>query len=149
MSDLLRDLYQEFILDHNRSPRNFGELSHSNRCAEGFNPLCGDQVKVYLQVEDGVIEDIRFTGTGCAISTAAASVMTEVLKGRSEEEAQVLFSDYHALVTGEAEADLDELDKLAAFAGVAEFPARVKCASLCWHTLKAALRNEGDFVTTE
>ncbi|HZO88655.1 MAG TPA: SUF system NifU family Fe-S cluster assembly protein [Chthonomonadaceae bacterium] len=148
MSDL-RDLYQEVILDHNKRPRNFGKLEEANRQAEGYNPLCGDQVKVYIKLEDGVIKDVRFEASGCAISKASASMMTAALKGKTEAEAEALFQEFHDLVTGESEADPETLGKLAVFAGVREFPARVKCASLAWHTLHAALENKDEPVTTE
>ncbi len=146
----LRDLYQEVILDHNRHPRNFGELAEANREADGFNPLCGDKIKVHLVVdEDDRIADIRFEGSGCAISTASASVMTETLKGKTVDEARALFHTFHDLVTGKTEGDLGQLGKLAVFAGVAEFPVRVKCATLCWHTTNAALEESADAVSTE
>ena len=145
----LRDLYQELILDHNRSPRNFGELEPCSHMADGYNPLCGDKVKVFLLIDDAeVIRDIRFSGAGCAISTASASVMTEALKGKSVSEARGLFDSFHDLVTG-GEADLDVMGKLAVFSGVSEYPARVKCASLCWHTVKAAFEGPRELVTTE
>ena len=139
----LRDLYQEVILDHNRRPRNFGALPSANHQAEGYNPLCGDKVTVFLDLEGGRdgprIRDIAFQGAGCAISTASASLMTEALKGRTAEEARAIFHGFHGLVTtGEGE-DSDELGKLAVFSGVREFPMRVKCATLAWHTLLAAL----------
>lgn len=149
MSDFMRDLYQEMILDHNRSPRNFGALEEANRQAEGFNPLCGDQVTVFLLVKAGRIEDIRFDGVGCAISTAAASIMTQELKGLTENEAEALFGTYNQLIRGEGDFDMDELGRLAVFGGVSEYPARVKCASLCWHTAKAALQDSDKAVTTE
>jgi nitrogen fixation NifU-like protein len=148
----LRDLYQEVILDHNRSPRNFRAIEGANRLAEGFNPLCGDKVTVYALVsDDGLITDLAFQGAGCAISTASASVMTETLKGRSLEDAEAIFTAFHDLVTGDHEHDHSDVDlgKLEVFAGVAEYPARVKCASLCWHTLRAALHRAQDPVTTE
>lgn len=145
----LRDLYQEVILDHNRHPRNFGGLEEANREADGFNPLCGDKIQVHLLVADGRIQDIRFEGSGCAISTASASVMTETLKGKTVEEAEALFQTFHDLVTGKTEGDLDSLGKLAVFAGVSEFPVRVKCATLCWHTTHAALEQSADAVSTE
>lgn len=147
----LRELYQEVILDHSRSPRNFGFPSCANRCGEGYNPLCGDRVTVKLTLEGARIRAIGFEGQGCAISTAAASTMTEAVKGKTIEEAAELFRRYHALVTGAeeaADADLEELDKLIAFGGVSEFPMRVKCATLAWHTLQSALKNEADTVTT-
>jgi nitrogen fixation NifU-like protein len=143
MNDL-RDLYQEVILDHNRRPRNFGPLPAANRRAEGNNPLCGDRVTVYLDVEDGRIRDVAFEGAGCAISTASASLMTETLKGRSLEEARALFHGFHALVTrGTTPETEDGLDRLAVFSGVREFPMRVKCATLAWHAAMAALDAEG------
>ncbi|HEX8071043.1 MAG TPA: SUF system NifU family Fe-S cluster assembly protein [Pyrinomonadaceae bacterium] len=146
----LSDLYQQVILDHNKKPRNFGRLEGANRDAEGVNPLCGDQLHVYLAVEDDTIRDVRFEGTGCAISKASASMMTQAVKGRTRAEVEVLFDEFHRMVLGE----LDEarvphqLGRLTIFAGVREFPARVKCASLAWHTLHAALHGEGA-VTTE
>ena len=149
MSDL-RDLYQEVILDHGRSPRNFGKLEGA-RSAHGHNPLCGDLVTVYVVMNDDVIEDLRFEGSGCAISTAAASMMTQALKGMTLEEAESLFERYHSVVTGRADAseDTEDLGKLAVFEGVAEFPLRVKCATLSWHTLRAALEESSEPVTTE
>lgn len=146
MNDL-RDLYQEVIFDHCRQPRNYGRLDHVNRKAEGYNPLCGDKVKVYLQVENGVIVDAGFEGSGCAISTASASLMTEIVKGKTKEQALDLLIRFHGLVTGTATAE--DLVKLAALAGVREFPQRVKCATLAWHTMKAALENAAEPVTTE
>lgn len=143
----LRDLYQEVIFDHYRSPRNYGPLPSANRDAEGHNPLCGDQVKLHLQVEGGVIRDVHFEGAGCAISTASASLMTEVLKGKGEEEAMRLMEAFQRLVTGAGEPE--GLGKLEALAGVREFPSRVKCATLAWHTLQAALENRHVPVTTE
>jgi len=147
MSDL-RDLYQEVILDHNRHPRNFGVLEGANRVAEGHNPLCGDRVSVYLQIEEDRIRGIAFRGSGCAISTASASLMTEALKGKTVEEARKLFHGFHDLVTTGGEDDPDRLGKLAVFSGVREFPIRVKCATLCWHTLRSALA-DGAVVATE
>jgi nitrogen fixation NifU-like protein len=146
MSDL-RDLYQEVILDHNRRPRNFGPLPEANRRAEGHNPLCGDRVTVYLDVEGDRIQGVSFEGAGCAISTASASLMTEALQGLSVEEARTLFHGFHELVTqGDAGEDLG---KLAVFTGVREYPMRVKCATLAWHTLMAALDAKDQPVTTE
>jgi len=146
----LRELYQEVILDHGRSPRNFRFPDAPNRCSEGFNPLCGDRLTLKLRVDGDRIVDIGFQGSGCAISTAAASTMTEAVKGMSIAEAKQLFDAYHGLVTGDdADADLDQLDKLAVFAGVAEFPMRVKCATLSWHTLVSALEQRDASVTTE
>jgi len=138
----LQDLYGEVILDHNRRPRNFGRLPGASHSAVGHNPLCGDRVEVTLRVEDGRIEEIAFEGVGCAISTASASMMTEALRGKSLAEARCLFERFHALVTGAPTAgggEVPELGKLAAFAGVGEFPMRVKCATLAWHALQSAL----------
>jgi nitrogen fixation NifU-like protein len=137
----LSDLYRDVILDHNRQPRNFGALAAPAARVEGFNPLCGDRLVLTLKLDGGRIEDIRFEGQGCAISTASASLMTEAVKGRTREEALAIFERMHALLTDDAApADDERLGKLAALSGVREFPARVKCASLCWHTLAAALQ---------
>jgi nitrogen fixation protein NifU and related proteins len=138
----LRDLYQEVILDHNRRPRNFGPLPDANRRAEGYNPLCGDKVTVFLDVEDGRIAGVSFQGSGCAISTASASLMTEALAGRTVAEARELFRDFHDLVTTGAGEGSPELGKLNVFGGVREFPMRVKCATLAWHAVLAALEEE-------
>ena len=148
MSDL-RSLYQEIIVDHNRRPRNFHELPDANRHAEGDNPLCGDRLTVFLKVEDGVIRDIGFVGSGCAISTASASLMTESLRGRTEQEADSLFERFHDLVAGKGSPVRGSLGKLEAFSGVREFPARVKCATLSWHAARTAMRNGGGTATTE
>lgn len=149
MTDL-HELYQELILDHGRRPRNFGRLPEANRSAEGYNPLCGDKVKVYVKVDGDVVKDVRFEGSGCAISTASASIMTETLKGKTRAEAENLFETFHDLVTGRSpKVDASELGKLEAFSGVSEFPIRVKCATLGWHTLRAALAGNGDVVSTE
>jgi len=147
----LRELYQQVILDHHKKPRNFRKLEKANKQADGYNPLCGDKVSVYLEVEDGIIRDAGFIGTGCAISTASASMMTEILKGKSLSEAELLFDRFHKLVTGNGSADLDTsaLGKLAVFSGVREYPVRVKCASLAWHTMHAALEGRKDTVATE
>jgi len=145
----LAELYRDVIVDHNRRPRNRGPLPSANHRAEGNNPLCGDQLRVYADVEDDVIRDLRFEGTGCAISTASASLMSEAVKGRSRAEVAALFDAVHRMLTGSGEATGVELGKLAALAGVREFPARVKCASLCWHTLNAALADAAQPVTTE
>jgi nitrogen fixation protein NifU and related proteins len=145
----LTDLYQEVILDHNKKPRNFQKLADANRTAEGFNPLCGDQIQLYVKLEDGVIRDIGFQGSGCAISKASASLMTSTLKGKTSAEADELFERFHRLVTSDAAADTAELGKLAVFSGVREFPVRVKCASLAWHTLRAALEGKAEKITTE
>jgi nitrogen fixation NifU-like protein len=150
MSDL-RELYQEVILDHNRRPRNFQKLDGANRTAEGYNPLCGDQLTVYLRLEDGVIKGISFQGSGCAISKASASMMTAALKGRTVAEGEALFEIFHKMVTADLSVTFDPLEvgKLAAFSGVREFPVRVKCATLPWHTLHAALEGKGQTVSSE
>ena len=147
----LRELYQEVILDHNRSPRNFRRMEDPSQTAEGNNPLCGDHYTVYLKVEGDVINDITFEGAGCAISKASASLMSGVVKGKTRAEAVAVFEQFHKLVIGEftSVAQLNGLGKLAAFAGVSEFPARVKCAILAWHTLRAALESRKEPVTTE
>ncbi len=151
--DELRDLYQEVIFDHNRTPRNFRKLAGANRQAEGFNPLCGDQLTVYLKVDDrGVIEDLSFEGRGCAISTASASIMTETLKGKTVQQADALFENFHRLVTGpgaDAAAPVADLGKLQVLTGVRDYPSRVKCATLAWHTVQAALKNATTTVSTE
>jgi nitrogen fixation NifU-like protein len=150
MSDL-RDLYQEVILDHTKKPRNFRKLENANHQAAGHNPLCGDKVTIYLQVEEGVIKDISFQGQGCAVSTASASMLTESLKGKTQAEAEALFERFHDLVTGKSEAAPGgpALGKLAVFEGVQKYPVRVKCATLPWHTLRAALENQDQAVSTE
>ncbi|HVE43753.1 MAG TPA: SUF system NifU family Fe-S cluster assembly protein [Gammaproteobacteria bacterium] len=135
----LRELYQEMIVDHGKQPRNFGLLPEATHCEMGYNPLCGDKITLYLVTNNGVIESVRFEGVGCAISVASASLMTESIKGKSLGEVETLFQAFHALLTEGAERDDAVLGKLAIFAGVAEFPIRVKCATLAWHTLKAAL----------
>jgi nitrogen fixation NifU-like protein len=147
----LRELYQDLILDHNRRPRNFQKLAGANRTAEGYNPLCGDRVTVYLRLEDGVVRDVGFQGSGCAIATAAASMMSESVKGKTAAEAAALFKTFHTMVTGDLGATGDPVDlgKLAAFAGVREFPIRVKCATLAWHTLRAALEEKAETCSTE
>jgi nitrogen fixation NifU-like protein len=153
MSDL-RELYQSVILDHNRQPRNLRRPEQTNRSAEGFNPLCGDKVTVHLELADGVVRDVGFEGSGCAISTASASLMTESVKGMKRADVDALFERFHRLVTGPSAqappaAELDALGKLAVFAGVREYPVRVKCATLVWHALRAALEGGGRSVTTE
>jgi nitrogen fixation NifU-like protein len=149
MSDL-RELYQQVILDHNKNPRNFREMAGATSKIEGYNPLCGDHYTIFLQVDGDTIKDVSFTGNGCAISKASASVMSAMIKGKSREEAAHLFDVFHQLVTGDASGvDAVELGRLAAFSGVSEFPARVKCATLAWHTLNAALKGEGQPVSTE
>ena len=137
----LQELYQSLILDHNRSPRNFGTLEGADRQAEGYNPLCGDQVKVELKLEGDRVADIKFSGNGCAISKASASLMTAAVKGKTTDEARALFDGFHSLVTGHGDqVDMKALGKLAIFAGVSEFPVRVTCATLAWHTLRDALK---------
>ena len=151
MSDL-RDLYQQVILDHQKKPRNFRALPMANRQAEGFNPLCGDKVHLYLKMENGVIQEVGFQGTGCAISTASASMMTESVKGKTPAEAEAIFKKFQKLVAGDSANTGDaapDLGKLEVFTGVREFPVRIKCATLAWHTLRAALEGEEKPVSTE
>lgn len=150
MSDL-RELYQEVILDHNKSPRNFRELPEADRRAQGDNPLCGDVITVYLALEDDAVREVAFQGSGCAISQASASMMTEVVRGKSLAEARALSRQFRALLTEEAETPPDpaSLGKLAVFTGVKDYPMRVKCATLAWHTLAAALDRTAETVTTE
>ena len=138
MSDL-SDLYQEVILDHNKRPRNFHALDAANHVAEGFNPLCGDRLHLYLRVDDDVVTDVGFQGSGCAISKASASLMTDSIKGRPVAEVRALFQRFHTMVTTPPDQSVEDMGKLSVLAGVREFPVRVKCASLAWHTLKAAL----------
>lgn len=145
----IKDLYQEVIVDHNRSPRNFGKLDDANKTLEGFNPLCGDKLTLYLKTEDNNISDIAFDGSGCAISVASASLMTDAMKGKTLDEAEALFNDFHNLITTDDDVDTENLGKLAALAGVKDYPARVKCASLCWHTLHSALQGGDTPVKTE
>jgi len=149
--DELRELYQQVILDHNRNPKNFHELPHANRHSEGYNPLCGDRVKIYLDIEDDVIRDVAFQGAGCAISKASASVMTTLVKGKTVKEAVALFHKFQKMITSDTRepVEMEELDKMAVFSGVREFPSRIKCAALAWHTLKAALQNQEEQVSTE
>lgn len=146
----LNDLYQEVILEHNKNPRNFREISDADKSADGNNPLCGDALRVYVSMDGDIVRDIAFKGSGCAISKASASMMTQTVKGKSREEAETLFDEFHRMVTGKLDIREDEnhLGKLKIFAGVLEFPARVKCASLSWHTLNAALHDE-ETVSTE
>jgi nitrogen fixation NifU-like protein len=148
MSQDLQDLYQEVILDHNKRPRNFCAME-SGRRAEGYNPLCGDRLTVYLQVEDGVIRNVSFQGAGCAISKASASLMTDAVKGKTIAEAETLVGRFQQMITGPPEAPADDLGKLSVLAGVRQFPVRVKCASLPWHTLRAAAGARDDVVSTE
>ncbi len=151
MDEELRELYQQVILDHNKSPRNFRVMNAPTQEADGHNPLCGDILHIYLLVEDDIVKDVSFQGSGCAISKASASLMTSIVKGKTKKEAAELFNKFHDLVTGKLgeNPDVDDLGKLAVFAGVQEFPVRVKCASLAWHTMKTALNSEGRTVTTE
>jgi nitrogen fixation protein NifU and related proteins len=149
MADL-RELYQEIILEHSKQPRNYRALPGAQHKAEGYNPLCGDHFTVYVSVDGDTIRDVSFEGSGCAISKASASMMTQTLKGKSRPEAEKIFERFHKLVTGRAESNGGEsLGKLAAFSGVSEFPVRVKCATLAWHTLQAALKDQHETVSTE
>ena len=146
----LRELYQEVILDHNRSPRNFGTLEEADLQADGHNPLCGDRLSIAVKVDNGVVTDVRFQGSGCAISQASASLMTEGIKGKTLDEARALFERFHRLVTDQtAPADDASLGKLSVFGGVRDYPARVKCAILAWHTLLAAVDDNHEAVSTE
>jgi nitrogen fixation NifU-like protein len=147
----LRELYQSVILDHNKRPRNFRQPEGANRVADGYNPLCGDKLTVFLRFEDGVVADVGFEGSGCAISKASASLMTESVKGKTANDVNALFEGFHALVTADpsAEIEANDLGKLAVFGGVREFPVRVKCATLAWHTLKSALAGAGEVAKTE
>jgi nitrogen fixation NifU-like protein len=151
MFEDLRDLYQEVIFDHNRNPRNFRIMDDANRRVDGFNPLCGDKLTLFLKVDDShVIQDASFQGSGCAISTASVSLMTEIIKGKTEAEAEALFTQFHEMTTGKTEdINLEAIGKLAVLAGVREYPARVKCATLAWHTLDAAIKNQQEAVSTE
>ncbi len=150
MFDDLRDLYQEVIFDHNRNPRNFRVMENADRKVEGFNPLCGDRLTLFLKMDGDKIIDASFQGSGCAISTASVSLMTEIVKGKTEAEAGALFHQFHEMTTGkEDNIDLEAIGKLAVLAGVREYPARVKCATLAWHTLDAALKNEQEAISTE
>jgi nitrogen fixation NifU-like protein len=146
----LSALYQDVILDHNRAPRNYRLMENANRRVEGHNPLCGDRLTVWLRVEGDIIQDVAFQGSGCAISRASASLMTTAVKGKTRSEAEALFRRFHGLVTGSLEpADAESLGKLAVFSGVSQFPVRIKCASLSWHALKAALDQPDGVVSTE
>lgn len=149
MSSELGDLYQEVVIDHSRKPRNFRKPEGANRSAEGLNPLCGDQITLYLKMADDVIEDIGFEGTGCAISKASASLMTSALKKKTKAESEALFERVHSMLTEGPGSSVEELGKLAALSGVWEFPARVKCATLAWHTLRSALDGKSTPVSTE
>jgi nitrogen fixation NifU-like protein len=145
----LSELYQQVILDHNKKPRNFHKLETANRTAEGYNPLCGDQLKVYIELEDDVVRDVSFEGSGCAISKAAASMMTQSVKGKTRQEVETLFDEFHRMVMDELdeETEPNHLGRLTIFAGVRDFPARVKCASLSWHTMHAALNGQEETST--
>jgi nitrogen fixation NifU-like protein len=150
MLDQIRDLYQEVVFDHNRNPRNFRVMDDATRKIDGFNPLCGDRITLYLKLVDGVIEDVSFQGQGCAISTASASIMTEVVRGLTEQAAHDLFETFHRITTGqEQDVRLEDLGKLAVLAGVRAYPARVKCATLAWHSLEAALADGDTTISTE
>jgi nitrogen fixation NifU-like protein len=150
MFDELRDLYQEVIFDHNRNPRNFRVIPDADRQVEGFNPLCGDRLTLYVKIADNLITDVSFQGEGCAISTASVSLLTEIVKGKTVQEAEELFKLFHEITTGKsAQFNLESLGKLAVLAGVREYPARVKCATLAWHTLDAALKNQAKSISTE
>ena len=148
MTDMA-DLYQEVIMDHNRTPHNFRVMEDATAQVEGHNPLCGDQLTVYVRVADGVVKDVSFQGVGCAISKSSASLMTDALKGRSVDEAKALYRSFHALITHDGDADMELLGKLKVFEGVGAFPARVKCATLPWRTADAALTGDADKVSTE
>ena len=150
MFEELRDLYQEVIFDHNRNPRNFYVMENADRKIDGFNPLCGDRLTLFLKLDGDVITDASFQGSGCAISTASVSLMTEIIKGKTQAEADDLFQTFHKITTGKSEElQLEAVGKLAVLAGVREYPARVKCATLAWHTLDAALKNEQQSISTE
>ena len=146
----LKDLYRDVIVDHNRNPRNFGKLDPADAHADGLNPLCGDRLSLYVNLDGDRIREVKFDGSGCAISVASASLLTEAVKGKSRQEVKALFEDMHSLLTQhDSSVDVGKLGKLAALSGVREFPARVKCASLCWHTLNAALDRQAEPVSTE
>lgn len=149
MNDALRDLYREVILDHSRRPRNYGAMDAANRQSDGFNPLCGDRLRLFLLVEDGAVRQASFVGDGCAISTASASLLTEAARGLPEAEALELVEKFRGMVSGEGEPDGASLGKLTVFAGVRDYPTRVKCATLAWHTLRAAIEQSGETVKTE
>lgn len=151
MNDELRDLYQEMILDHSKNPRNFREMEDADRKIDGFNPLCGDKITLYLKINDGVVQDASFKGIGCAISTASASLLTEIAKGKTVGEAMAIFEKFRRMVTTppNEETDVSSLGKLEVFEGIREFPMRIKCATLCWHALHAAIENKTERITTE
>ena len=145
----IKDLYQEIIVDHNRNPRNFGAIDDADNIMEGFNPLCGDRLKLYIKTDGQIISNIAFDGTGCAISVASASLMTDAMKGKSINNAEILFNNFHELITNDNAVDEESLGKLAVLAGVKDFPGRVKCATLCWHTLHSAIMGDKKTVSTE
>ena len=145
----IKDLYQEIIVDHNRNPRNFGAIDDADNIMEGFNPLCGDRLKLYIKTEGQIISNIAFDGTGCAISVASASLMTDAMKGKSINNAEILFNNFHELITNDNAVDEESLGKLAVLAGVKGFRGRVKCATLCWHTLHSAIMGDKKTVSTE
>ncbi len=151
MDNELRELYQEVILDHNKSPRNFRVIEHPSHSSEGYNPLCGDIIHLYLTIEDGIVKDISFQGSGCAISKASASLMSSMIKGKTIEEAKSLFEKFQEMITGKTdeETDIESLGKLMVLAGVKDFPSRVKCASLAWHTFINAIDKKEEVVSTE
>ncbi len=149
--DEIKELYQQMILDHNKEPRNYGKLNNATNIAQGHNPLCGDKIDIYLVIDDGKIQDVKFYGSGCAISKASSSIMTTILKGKTIDEAKGLFEKFHNVVTSDTESEIDVIDlgKLAVFYGVREFPARIKCASLPWHTMMDALEKNESTTSTE
>ena len=151
MNDELNDLYQQVILDHNKNPRNFGKLEQHTHSADGHNPLCGDQIEVQLLIDGDVIKDVKFNGSGCAISKASASIMTTLIKGKTLEEAKQYFDEFHDVITADMDkvVDLDAMGKIAVFAGVREFPSRIKCANLAWHTMNNAIHEKHETITTD
>lgn len=149
MNEELRDLYQEVILDHGKNPRNFRVMNDHDRKIDGFNPLCGDQITLYLKVEDNVVKDVSFQGKGCAISTASASMLTETMKGKTEEDANKIFEQFRKLVTEEGNPDCSCLGKLEVFQNLKEYPMRVKCATLCWHALNSALKGDEEMIIAD
>lgn len=149
MNDELRDLYQEVILDHGKNPRNFRVMENADKKIDGFNPLCGDQITLYLKFKDGKVEDVSFQGKGCAISTASASMLTETMKGKTEEEANTLFDQFRAMVTQKGNPDCSCLGKLEVFQNLKEYPMRVKCATLCWHAFQSAMKGDEEIVITK
>lgn len=151
MNDELNDLYQQVILDHNKNPRNFGKLDPHTHSADGHNPLCGDQIEVQLLIDGDIIKDVMFNGNGCAISKASASIMTTLIKGKNLDEAKQYFDEFHDVITADMdkEIDLDSMGKIAVFAGVREFPSRIKCANLAWHTMNNAIHGKNETATTD